>query len=1045
MAITLYDVQSKQPVNFETSTEAKDALLSGAANFEPDQEVYLKDIDGNIKRSRGADAAAYVLSPGSGYDIASDNDVYLKNREARYGTPVQQGVAAVEGLVNSAGLGFGNALTKVAVGLATPGDKENKLAEQYGEAVKQRSAENPASSLTGEVAGLVIDPLGVGGLVSKGASKLGKGAAKAATVVAESPLAPKVIEKIVNNPLAKKMIERGVEFGAEGGLYGGTFEAGRQMVDSNPLNADSIMDASKSGFLTGAAIGPIFGASEQAAAKTLKVVKDQTKKYLDKITGATGDAKGEVFQSMKPSNMLREEQPALGRKQKAVKLVQEQDGSNIYKDSKMEAQINLPETAKGLDLTNPVSVEELGSKAGVKNLDEKMKYLRKAEEPLDEFIAKERHKQIIEDEVNIAAPYMEDADRQMHERIQNVKKKYSEAAETTADDIALLDRAFKEEEKLYNKYNPEYQEALPGKKADLAKKDITQARKILEDFDYVVDYGNSGLKNVFVYNENLIPREIFGKNINKGITHMDFEAGQMAKQYRMTPSKMQKMGNKRLNDVADFIFDQYPQKGSILKKATTSADYIAEQIHEVKQKAIQEINESIEQALEAGGNRMPITTEDIASYIERKILPKYADPISGNPHAGLDKAYNQIKDFAEGYRNNGYEPNRYGQKVYQPLNVKQIRDIRLKLDDIANFGKKEGSILEEEARALRTWVEDRVVSRISDVDRSLMEKYNAAKRNYGLSADAEKIVNSAAQKASKDNKFSLFYSGMGAGAGGAIAGAPGAIAGGLLGGAANNIMKEYSGNLSVFMARDLAKNAQKYETAIANTAKSFFRPAEGAVKTYIRIRKDSEGDIAKKDLERLSQEVASREKYVEDFMDRNEFLFEQYPETGERLIQTAIRARDFLVTKIPENPYIGNPWKEDTWQPSPYEVDKYMRYREAVNKPSVILDQIKNAYVTPEAAEVLALVYPETKQALMNQFLVQASKSKHIPINKRVEIFKLFGIELDTFMSGQEFAELQGQSNQQAAESQQGGPIQKPNNAYKSEPPPLTLGNSTVE
>lgn len=1045
MPITLFDVQSQQPVSFETGSEAKDALLGGTVNFDPNQEVYLKDVEGNISRARGQDASAYILSPGSGYDLASDEDVALKNREAKFGTPVQQGVAAVEGLINAAGGGFGNALTKVMIGLATPGDKENLAANKYGEAVKQRSAENPDLSLTGEIAGLVVDPFQVGKIVTAGTKAAGKGAAKGASLVAEKSLTPKIIEKAVGSPLGQKMIERGTEFGAEGALYGATFEAGRQMVDSNPLNADAIIDSAKTGLVTGAAIGPVFGAAEQAAAKTLKTVKQQTKKYLDKVTGAKGEARGEIFQSVSPMAMEKEIQPQFGRNQKAVKMTEEADGSLRYKDARKEGVVELPEGAVGLDLTDPASVELLGEKVGVRNLEDKMKYMKKADEPLHEFLAKERHNQILENEVRGVRPYMDAADTEAYDRIRQVRENFKNLINVTQEDIDIFKRAITQEEKLFNKYNPEYATISGQVMGEIFKKDLDAVKRALSEFDYIKDLGDEGRKNVFIYNEGILPRSITVKNLGKGITPVDFEAGQMAKQYKMTPSKMQKMGNERLNDVAQFIFDQYPKQGSIIRKATTSVDYIADQINEVKNRAINDLNDSIEQALNTGGSKQILTTEDIADYVEKEILKKYTDPVSGNPLAGLERAYNQIQDFADGYRNNGFTSDgRYGIRKYKPLNVKEIRDLRIKLDDIANFGKKEGTILEEEARNLRTWVEDEVVSRVGGINKDLLDKYKKAKRDYGLSRDAEKIVNAAAQKASKDSNFSLFYSGIGAAAGASVAGTPGAIIGGLGAGAARSVIKEYSGNLSVFVGRDLAKNAQKYENLINSAAKSFFRLAEDAVRTYIRIPKEGEGDILKRDYDRLFDEVESREKYVENFMDQNEFIFEQYPETGERLVQTAIKARDFLISKIPKNPYMGNPWKEEKWAPSPYELGKYMRYREAVQKPSVILDQIKNSYITPEAAEVLNVVYPETKQALMNQFLEHASKAKFIPVNKRVEIFKLFGIQLDTFMSGQAFAELQGMAGQKVQDSIQNDSY-KPQNSLKTEGPELTLGQSTVE
>ena len=123
-----------------------------------------------------------------------------------------------------------------------------------------------------------------------------------------------------------------------------------------------------------------------------------------------------------------------------------------------------------------------------------------------------------------------------------------------------------------------------------------------------------------------------------------------------------------------------------------------------------------------------------------------------------------------------------------------------------------------------------------------------------------------------------------------------------------------------------------------------------------------------------------------------------------------------------------------------------MRYREAVSKPSIILSQLKNGYITPEASEVLTQVFPETKNKLMEEFINEASKKDSIPVEKRVEIYKIFGIKMDNFMDGPAFVELQSESNTQAQETANGGPIQNPNNIYKGnlDKKENTLGNSTV-
>ena len=66
-----------------------------------------------------------------------------------------------------------------------------------------------------------------------------------------------------------------------------------------------------------------------------------------------------------------------------------------------------------------------------------------------------------------------------------------------------------------------------------------------------------------------------------------------------------------------------------------------------------------------------------------------------------------------------------------------------------------------------------------------------------------------------------------------------------------------------------------------------------------------------------------------------------------------------------------------------------MRYREAVQNPRIILGQFKDGYITPEAAEVLKVVYPETMEALKAQLVEEISKGAEIPFKKGWKFSKL--------------------------------------------------------
>lgn len=1090
MPITLFDTATQRPIIFDSGTKAKDALLQGGANFSPDQDVYLKDGTGSIVKTKGKDAVGYVVTPGSEYSLATDEDVLNYNRAAKYDNPVQQGLAAVEGAVKSATLGLGPAVTRVGIELATP--RGSEAGKKYGLAVQERAQENPLSSIAGEVVGVVADPVGAVGLLEKGAKGLAAGAVSSGTK-AIAKAAPGIIQKAAKAPLVQKMSTRGIELATEGSIASGGYELGRQLVDSAPINPDAIISEMKDGAFFGGGLGVGLGAAEYGAKASYKAFKKQTKKLLDKIIDAPAEKSGEQIYDISTKAFKKELDPKYGRAQKGVKLQEESDGLYKYSDERKEGYVlGLSKDSKGLDLTDPAQLEKLGSDVGINDLARKYKTEKQANETLDQFMLRAGIDQQVESRLKSAKPYMAPEDASLLEQLEIFKERFRNLDNVQDVDREIYQAAKRREKSLYDKVFEEleppsgpktkqvlqgyensgygspiykevenYDETFRAKRAQIrAEEKIAKAEKESSDllgkikqkiseYDYVRDVDDSGKKILYVFNDSALPASVTVRNLGKGVAPLDFEAGQVAKQFKMTPQKMQKMGNERLNEVSQFILDRYPTDGTILKKVTTSADYILEEINNVRNKAINDISDSVEQALNLAGSRQRITTEDIAQYIEGNILPRYIDEVSGNPIAGLEKEYKQIKEFADGYRNNGYVADKYGrqQKVYKPLDVKEIRDLRIKLDKVAKYNSAEINALKDAARELRTWVEDAVVSKIAEVDGELVKKYNAAKKQYGLSIDAEKVVDVAAKKAAKDSKFSLFYSGVGAAVGGSLGGAPGAIVGTMLGGAARNVLNEFSGALSVFLARNLGKNVERYENLIENTAKAFFKPVDKAVRVYNVLPKDTNEEILKRDYDRFMGELSDRQTYMEDFVDNNQELFASYPETSEKLLNKALMARDFLLQKIPRNPYEGNPFKESQWSPSAYELTKYLRYREAVQNPAIILKQIRDGYVTPEATEVLDVVYPETKQALFEKFVESAGKAKDLPVEKRVEIFKIFGIQMDSFMTGQNFMRLQQDANMQAQQSalQNQGASFKPQNAQNMAEKDLTLGNSTLK
>lgn len=72
-----------------------------------------------------------------------------------------------------------------------------------------------------------------------------------------------------------------------------------------------------------------------------------------------------------------------------------------------------------------------------------------------------------------------------------------------------------------------------------------------------------------------------------------------------------------------------------------------------------------------------------------------------------------------------------------------------------------------------------------------------------------------------------------------------------------------------------------------------------------------------------------------------------------------VRMAQFLDSKMPKDPNAGMPPSvAPPWEPSKYDLDKFNRYKEAVESPARVLKNMAAGYISPEQVEALQAVYP---------------------------------------------------------------------------------------
>jgi hypothetical protein len=146
------------------------------------------------------------------------------------------------------------------------------------------------------------------------------------------------------------------------------------------------------------------------------------------------------------------------------------------------------------------------------------------------------------------------------------------------------------------------------------------------------------------------------------------------------------------------------------------------------------------------------------------------------------------------------------------------------------------------------------------------------------------------------------------------------------------------------------------------------------------------------------------------------------PQMADMLAQHAESRLTFLANKLPERPGPpGMPLGRDKWQPSDQELRKFARYADAVEGgPEIILGRMNAGKLTPEDAEVLREVYPETYREIQVGLIERmATIREDVPYSKRLMLGILFDVSTDDSLQPHVIAALQASFSQE--EGSEGG------------------------
>ena len=1026
------------------------ALDTNGNPISPDTMVPLKGNGGVITMVPSSKAQAMVSDPNQNYYFPTEKDVNDWNIQQTYNTTGQKILTGVEG---AADYGTGGLIPAAINGVMDQVNPQWSAQNQANS--KARKNENPIISAGAGAAGIAYDPWELLG----GAKMVGDTVAYPFM----SEYAPSAVNKILGST---------VSHAVQGGLYQLTRESAPVLLENRPYSSDAMTNILNTSFMFGT-----FGAAMETAKvahEGISSIKAKAGEYFKKTVNSVPDMNVPDIKTETIDPQVLPKNPTdLGKPATTFEVVPSQDPNAVpvlkHTAGDSVTKINADQlTGKGADFNTPSGLIDVGRGVGIDDLDVKYPVLKTLGDNVGAYLSSEKTNQIHHDFVFGNEPVLNTNQRQMldqhNENIANLKN--------NPNDPIFKQNLIDSTQQINNVSNQlSNSDLVSNDQKNALTKSLSIIPSQIKAYVGGLDFAKEG-NQVHLFNNQSIQGNVIRAT---GEVPYNETSKQVVSDLNLNKDSVDSVTNSKFNEVAHYMKNElYPKSLDDLPPGKHLIDYATEKNESNLEKYRVDLNDAVNLAANTAdsmGIVSRITRDDIAKYIEKKILPTYSEPDSKNPNLmvpkpGFEEDYNAIKAYANQFRANGNFTNKFGNVEYHKIPVGELRNMRLDVDALGwpkNGTPPVRTSVQMGARQLRGFLEEHVINTIEATHPELMKQYLAAKYNSHMALQADTILGlsqvKAFDKAMAGNK-NVIMSMMGAQMGrlmGHATGIPGAgMLGGYIGaklgsgigvggsaGRAMGVFNSYSDATRAYMEKALGDVVKKYEGHLDRAALGIISKSnENNKQTNAGIGK-TYSDV-KKDINELQQSKQAQEGYYNDLFDKNKALINFAPNTFKNMISTQVKANAFLLSKAPVNPYEGMPWRAEKWEPSQSDIDKFYRYKDAVSSPVAILNQLKTGQITPEAIDTLSNIYPSTKLELQNQIL---SKMKNeIPMQNRVMLFKVFGIPMDSFAHGQLFAQMQSSANGSAIENLQQNQQKKPINTSKVDDPMKSLsgGSQTI-
>lgn len=385
----------------------------------------------------------------------------------------------------------------------------------------------------------------------------------------------------------------------------------------------------------------------------------------------------------------------------------------------------------------------------------------------------------------------------------------------------------------------------------------------------------------------------------------------------------------------------------------------------------------IEAPLATVGKRLGEITENSGAKVSASAIEKAIDDVLVplQKKAGFESIASSVESYKTSLLD-GLEVSALSKSptvARQEVSVQRLLEQRKALDELVY---REGMPLNpsariEELRAIRSNIEGVITSALDEasgkVPGALKSEYTQLKRDYQALRIAQKAATDAADRGAANRTFSLTDKIIGSAAGGASA----VLGGGLLGLAAGEAtafaskMIRERGDAATAVLLHRASEMSAVKSLLGKFDSQLGRSAKGLLAAPkarpLPEKTPTEGVIprAQKIMQQVAEARANPQAYAARITKETERLAAVAPKLASAYTATAIRASEFLASKMPATaqPDPLNPHRKPRLTDA--DAAKLVRYASYTDRPMLFFEEVERGKLTREGAEAAAALMPK--------------------------------------------------------------------------------------